>query len=421
MIGGAIVVNGVYLLGAVVLSPMWLTRMIRTGKIKTDWPARFGKGRTLPPARGPRVLLHAVSVGEVNATLSLIDELRHEIESVDIVVATTTDTGFARACQLFAAEHEVVRFPFDFSWSVRRFLDRVQPDVVGLMELELWPNMLAQCEARSLPVAVLNGRLSDRSLRRYRRVPRWLRRLLVGRVTRIAAQDDTYAERFCAVGAAEHCVQRLGNMKWDTARIADEVEDAASLAEAMGIDRAKPLVVAGSTCPIEHELLQDAVGEGVQLLCAPRKPEWFDDAARVLTGCARRSKGDRGSTTGRFLLDTIGELRQAYALADVVVVGRTFADLGGSDMIEPIALGKATIVGPDTRNFASVTQILREADGLETATKETLGSTLRALLDAPERRRALADAGRRAIRAEQGASRRHAALLHALIEDRTAP
>src|SRR5262249_14810801 len=142
------------------------------------------------------------------------------------------------------------------------------------------------------------------------------------------------------------------------------VEGAEQLGVEMGIDRGKPLVVAGSTAPDEHELLVNAVPEGVQLLCAPRRPEWFDHAAAVLAGCARRSKGERGSSAGRFLLDTIGELRMAYALADIVVVGRSFGNLHGSDMIEPVALGKPTIIGPAVADFQDAVDALLTGDGI---------------------------------------------------------
>jgi 3-deoxy-D-manno-octulosonic-acid transferase len=206
-------------------------------------------------------------------------------------------------------------------------------------------------------------------------------------------------------------------MKWDTAEIADVVEGSDALAEALGIDRNRPLVVAGSTAPGEHELLVEAVADGVQLLCAPRKPEWFDQAAAALPGCARRSRGDHGSSTGRFLLDTIGELRAAYALADVVVVGRSFGSLHGSDMMEPVALGAATIVGPAVADFQDTVDALLAGNGLVQTDRESLATVVRRLLDEPERRRVLADNARRVIRVQQGATERNAALIRSLVEE----
>jgi 3-deoxy-D-manno-octulosonic-acid transferase len=411
-------VDLLYAIVAIVTAPVWIVRMCRTGKLRTDWAARLG--RTEPvPGDGPRLLLHAVSVGEVNAIRLLVEHLAEVAPHGSVVVATATDTGFRRATELFGGRCAVRRYPFDFSGSVRRFLDAVRPTAVALVELEVWPNFVAACTARSIPVCVINGRLSERSTRRYAKV-----RSLVApsfeRLAFVAAQDATYAERFRTLGTRASDVLVTGTMKWDTAHIADEVPQAAELAAAMGIDRQRPLVVGGSTAPGEHELLHEAVPEDVQLLCAPRKPEWFDQAASALPGCARRSRGERGSPTGRFLLDTIGELRAAYALADVVVVGRTFADLGGSDMIEPVALGKATIVGPSTRNFADTVAALHAAEGIvEVAGGEVLAAVIGELLVDEPLRVDLAARGRAVIRERQGATARHAELLLSLLDERT--
>ncbi|MDG2022651.1 MAG: glycosyltransferase N-terminal domain-containing protein [Phycisphaerales bacterium] len=413
-------IDAAYLAAAIVASPLWLPRMISTGKIRTDWPARFGRGPDLPATARPRVLLHAVSVGEVNATDLLVDELQREDPAIEPIVATTTDTGFARASTLFEGRCEVVRYPFDTSGAVRRLFDRVGPDAVGLIELEVWPNFLKEAAKRDIPVAVVNGRLSERSHRRYARLGP-IARGLFRRLTLAAVQDETYADRFRSMGIPSDRVKVTGSMKWDTARIADDVPDAHALADAMGIDPDRPLVVAGSTAPIEHRLLHEAVGEDAQLLCAPRRPEWFDAAATDLPGCARRSTGDHGSDTDRFLLDTIGELRMAYALADIVVVGRTFGDLGGSDMIEPIALGKPTIIGPDVTNFTAIASDLRKAGGLVQTTPDRLGREIRDLLSNTNRAEGLVRDGREYIRTRQGATSRHSRILRDLATCGTKP
>lgn len=403
-------IDALYLVAAIASSPFWLARMIRTGKIRTDWRARFGHGETLPDSDRPRVLLHAVSVGEVNATDLLVDALLTRDPAIEPVVATTTDTGFARATALFEDRCEVVRYPFDASGAVRRLLDRVRPDAIGLVELEIWPNLLAEARRRSIPVAVVNGRLSARSHRRYRRIGLLARRLFRS-LTMAAVQDDTYATRFRSMGLPSDRVRVTGSMKWDTARITDSVEGAAELGDSLGIDPTKPVVVAGSTAPEEHRLLHEAVPTGVQLICAPRKPEWFDGAARDLPGCVRRSEGRRTEGGERFLLDTIGELRAAYGLADLVVVGRTFVDLGGSDMIEPIALGKPVVVGPDVANFEAIAEALLEAEALVQCGRTELSTMIRTLLDDPERAGRMSNRGRAHIRDRQGATNTHAELL----------
>lgn len=407
-------VDLVYLLMAVATSPVWLARMIRTGKIHTDWRGRFGGGEALPRPNRPRVLLHAVSVGEVNAIRLLVDHLASGDDdgdgAVEVVVATTTDTGFARARTLFGATHPVVRYPLDFSFAVRRFLRRVRPGVVTLVELEVWPNFTARCAKEGVAVCVVNGRLTARSAARYDLIHALVRPSF-GRIGVAAVQTEAYAERFRKLGVRKDRVRVTGTMKWDTAEIADKVPGAAALAEALGIDRSRPLVVAGSTAREEHALIRDAVPDGVQLLCAPRRPEWFDDAAAALPGCVRRSRGASGSATGRFLLDTIGELRAAYALADLVVVGRSFGALHGSDMMEPVALGKATIVGPAVTDFEAVVEALRAGDGIVQTDASSLATVIAELLDDPDRRRRLAANGRAVIRAQQGATARNVAVI----------
>ena len=409
-----------YLIAAAVTSPIWLIRMARTGKIRTDWPGRFGRVQPPIPTPAPgrqRLLFHAVSVGEVNAIRQLVERLADEF---DIVIATTTDTGFARAQALWGrSPHRIVRYPFDFSWAVSRFLRAVQPAAVALTELEVWPNFTAVCQARGVPVCVINGRLTERSFSRYRLV-KWIMQRSFARLAFAAVQNDAYAARFKGMGAAVDRVHLAGTMKWDTAQIADRVEGADRLAREMGIDRSRPLIVAGSTAPGEHELLHAATPAGVQLLCAPRKPEWFDQAASALPHCLRRTHARAPAASDiprsdRFLLDTIGELRMAYALADLVVIGRSFGDLHGSDMMEPAALGKAVIVGPAVRDFQDTVDALLAGDGIVQITADQLPQTVARLLDDPVRRRQIADNARRIIQANQGATERHARLIRDML------
>jgi len=363
------------------------------------------------------VLVHAVSVGEVNAIREFVPLLG---ERAEVVVAASTDTGLARARELFADAHLVVRYPLDASGAVRRFLDAVRPDAVALVELELWPNFVRECVRRGIPIGVVNGRLSDRSFRGYRRIRPFMRRSFRS-LAFAGVQDETYAERFLAMGTPRERVHITGSMKFDSARVG-AAEGADALARDLGIDRARPLIVAGSTGPGEEALLREACeralpGRGVQLLCAPRKPERFDEAAAALPGCVRRSRpGAPADAPPRwFLLDTIGELRSAYALADLVVVGRSFFDLYGSDPLEPAALGRPVLIGPRVDDFRSVVETLGHAGAIVRTDRDRLGADLAALLDDAERR---ADLGRRAlacVEANRGASRRNAGLVAAAV------
>lgn len=420
-----------YALAATVTAPWWAR------KTRGGWRERFGHIPALPPpAPGrPRVLVHGVSVGEVSALRGLVPMLR---ESADVVVCASTDTGLARARELFGpvlGDSRVVRYPLDLSSGVRRFLDAVRPDAVGLVELEVWPNFVSGCRRRGIPVGVINGRLSPRSFRGYRRVRPFLRPTFASLAV-AAVQDEAYAGRFRAMGVPADRVRITGSMKWDAAPVADHVPGAEELAREMGIDLERPIIVAGSTAPGEDALLHAACPKGVQLLCAPRKPEWFADAFRALGGeraCVRRSqaRGEGAVQRGafgalvdkrdRFLLDTIGELRKAYALADVAVVGRTFEDYGGSDPIEPAALGKPVVVGPHVGNFLSVVKSFDESGGIVRTTRAGLPAELAALLADRPRRETLAARARECIAAHQGATARHAEILLDLARRAAAP
>jgi 3-deoxy-D-manno-octulosonic-acid transferase len=393
------------------LTAPWWARKARGG-----WRERFGHAERLGPGdpRRPRILLHAVSVGEVNALRTLVPLLAPEAE---VVVASTTDTGLARARDLFARDARVVRYPLDFSWSVARFLEAVRPDLAALVELEVWPNFVRECARRRIPVAVINGRLSERSFRGYRKVSRFMRRSFSA-LEFAAVQDADYAARFEAMGVSpENCLV-TGSMKWDAAPepggAPSPVADA--LARDFGIDRSRPLVVAGSTGPGEEALLHASCPPGVQLLCAPRKPERFNEAAAALPGCIRRSASRGGGfrespRSDRFLLDSMGELRDAYCLADVVVVGRSFGDQFGSDPMEPIALGKPAMIGPKVADFAFVVREFERHGGILRTDRDRLGSDLASLLAHPDQGRALVNGGLACIAAHRGASRRHADLL----------
>ncbi|MBL9002080.1 MAG: hypothetical protein JNK25_13185 [Phycisphaerae bacterium] len=386
-------------------------------KKRRGWKERFGVlPKLAPPAGKPRLMIHAVSVGEVNALRHLIPILRDEF---DLVVSASTDTGLARANELYSQVCSVIRYPLDFSWAVARLLDAAMPDAVALVELEVWPNFVRECSRRHIPVCVINGRLSERSYRGYRKVARFFGGIL-RQLAFVAVQDPEYAERFERLGVPPGVLHITGSMKWDAAQIADFVPGADELAAELGIDRTRPLIVAGSTGPGEEALLLNACPPDVQLLCAPRKPERFNEAASVLNGCRRRSLPVGTSSPSRlFLLDTIGELRKAYSLADVIVVGRSFGDMYGSDPIEPAALGKPILIGPSVSDFAQIVRALDEAGGLVRTSRETLAADLARLLAHPTEAQRIAENARLCIRSHQGASERHAHLLRRLIASKS--
>ena len=365
---------------------------------------RLGLGVSLGPAN-KRILLHAVSVGEVNAIRTLVTDLTNQ--GYEIVISVTTDTGLLRADELYGAQHTVTRFPLDYGFSVRAFLKRIRPNIIALVELEVWPNFIGISATKNIPLIVVNGRLSERSYKRYARANFFLRKTF-SRLTAIGMQTQEYAQRVENLGGKNVTVE--GTMKWDNALLSNTVDGAKELANSLGIDTNKKLIVAGSTTPQEHALLLESIPENVQLLCAPRRPEWFDDAEKALSPCNRRTSNER-STTNHFLLDTFGELDKAYALADIVVVGRSFAPFHGSDPVQSIALGKPTIIGPNASDFQEMVDVLVEGGGLIQCNNSELATHIDTLLTNKSACNQLVENGQRVIASKQGATKRYEQII----------
>ncbi len=412
-----------YLILAIAYIPILIFQRVFRGKIRTGWGERFGH---VPVRVGdkPCIWIHAVSLGEANAAVSLVAEFRRRLPDHDIVVSTTTDTGRAAAIKHFG-DASVFRYPLDFSWMVRRALDRIRPRMVILMELEVWPNFIDIATARGIPVGIANGRVTaEKSMRRFQLpILASLARRMFGKLSFIAAQDDTYAKRFVELGAPASRVQMVGNLKYDTALIADCVDGDAALGTAMGIDSARPLIVAGSTGPDEEPILINTYDEilkttgDVQLAIIPRKPERFDEVAAMIEArgfnCLRRSHLPDGTTppaaSGRAVLlgDTMGELRKFYSLATVVFVGRTLVPLGGSDLMEVAGLAKPMCYGPHVENFADADAQLRTAEGAYRVTDAAaLLPALRGLLKDEAWRQKMGANAREVVRRNQGATSR---------------
>ena len=197
----SILVDLIYLAFLLIASPILVPVLIVRSKRGYDLRSRLGHVAALDAPGRPRVLIHAVSVGESNAIKTLVSHLLDRSDPYDVVIATTTETGFARASSLYGARCRVLRYPVDLGWCVRRFLNAVRPDLAVMVELELWPNFTSECRRRDIPIAVVNGRLSERSFRGYSRVA-WLIRRMFRRVDAVAAQTDVYAQRFSALGTA---------------------------------------------------------------------------------------------------------------------------------------------------------------------------------------------------------------------------
>ncbi|HCD31345.1 MAG TPA: hypothetical protein DER01_02995, partial [Phycisphaerales bacterium] len=281
-----------YLTGLTVSSPVWGYKLLTTGKWRTDWSGRFGKGDALSkPAGSKTIVFHAVSVGETSLIRRLVTELESRDENLNIVIANTTNTGINQSQKLYGDKHPIVRYPLDLTGAVNHFLDRIQPDVVATVELEVWPHLTEACHKRDIPICVINGRISDRSFPRYAKFAPLLRPTF-SKLSAAAMQTQTYADRITVMGTPADRVHVLDSMKWDAADLSDTVAGSDDLATSMGIDRNRPIVVLGSTGDDEEKLLTDqlqrTLGQDVQIIIVPRKPERFNAVASQYPGIIRR-------------------------------------------------------------------------------------------------------------------------------------
>lgn len=421
-----------YGLGVGVSAPYWLIRPKARRKVLRAFRERMGR---VPPREGdnPAVLIHAVSLGEMNATRALVAILQRERPDLRFVITTTTDTGYDRARELYGSSPAITiaRFPLDFSGAVSRLLDAMRPNVVVLMEGELWPNFLRECGWRDIRTVLVNGRVTSWSYRNYKLVKPIARSMLEG-LDGICVQGQTYADRFISLGAPPGRVLITGTMKFDTAPVGEGVSGAMPLAESVGLRVGQERIwVCGSTGPGEEEVLLAVYREllmkfpRLRLVLVPRHPQRFDEVAGLIEQSkfrvVRRSQRNRSLDPNApippvVLGDTMGELRVFYSIADLVFVGRSLFDLGprqrGSDMIEPAALSKPVIVGPWTDNFAEAVKIFLAADAMRVATDpESLAGHVAELLANP---RGAEQMGRRAatiVSVERGATERNAQVI----------
>jgi 3-deoxy-D-manno-octulosonic-acid transferase len=417
-----------YALGFGLSAPYWLIRPSARRKVSTALSQKMGRVARRDDA-SCAIMIHAVSLGEINATRALVDSLRAARPELRFIVSVTTDTGFARGQELYGSAPGVtlVRYPLDFSSAVDRFLDALHPAIVVLLELEVWPNFIHRCLARKIPVLLINGRVTPGSFRRYR-LARPLFGGMFSHLDRVCVQDEVYAKRFAELGVPPDRLQITGTMKFDTAQIGQTVDGQDELAQSLRLSPGRQrLWVCGSTGPGEEEIilpiyreLRERFGD-LRLAIIPRKPERFEEVAQIIHsggfGLIRRSSPTFDVITPSVILgDTMGELRKFYALADLVFVGRSLVDLGskqhGSDMIEPAALGKPVIVGPFTANFADAMDRFIAARAIEVAPDAAgLEDAATRLLDQPDQAARMGAAAQKVVMNSRGATARHVRII----------
>jgi 3-deoxy-D-manno-octulosonic-acid transferase len=415
-------------LALVLSAPWWLLEMLRHGKYRTGFSERLGTvPARLTGAAGRETLwIHAVSVGEVMAVTRVVEELTSHLPEWRIVVSTTTDTGQKLARERFG-QNNVFYFPLDLGWAIKPYLQALRPKLIVLAESEFWPNLLRLAHDEGVPVAVVNARVSDRSLPRYWRFRGLLCRVL-GNVNEFLAQSAEDARRLVRIGAPAERVKVGGNLKFEV-KTPRSTPLGEAFAAAVVRDPFGPVIVAGSTLEGEETMLLDCLRPMLKsypasvMVLAPRHPERFGAVAALLQSSGLRWQR-RSQWTGQpleagavILLDTIGELAALYQFADIAFVGGSLVPRGGHNVLEAAQFGVPILVGPHTENFRDIVDIFQRADALRVVTPESLASEVMRLLDNDEERARLGRNARAVMQEQGGATLRTVDALLALLPE----
>ncbi len=415
-------------LAAPAVSALFLWRGLRERSYWRNFRERFGFGARLSVAP---IWIHAVSVGEVQAATPLAKALRERYPDIPVLISTFTPTGAARARAALADAAEVRYLPYDLPGAVRRFLDRIRPRLAVIVETELWPNLYRECHRRRVPLLIASARLSPRSARHYQLLGTLFREALAGGVV-VAAQAEGDAERFRSLGASQANTHVTGNLKFDYTLSPAILARGRQLRRRYAADR--PIWVAGSThggaeerTLLEaHQRLRAAHPDAL-LVLAPRHPNRFAEVAAWLESSGapfvRHSLSPPSAAAAGaqiVLLDTLGELLDFYAAADVAFVGGSLVPIGGHNLLEPAALGVAILTGPHTFNGAEVARLLTECGAARIVSgPEELASSLAALLEDAGLRADLGARARAVVEANRGALAKLLALIGPLLESET--
>jgi len=408
-------------------SPIAAYRCIIHKRYRKGWKHRFGN-ITRKYSQKKCIWLHAVSLGEINAAKTVIESLCSTISDCEIVISTNTDTGMARAETLYGSKFSIFYFPFDFSFISRKVFRRLQPNMILLVELEVWPNLVFNAYKNNIPVIVINGRLSDKSFPKYKKV-KMLIKPVFEKLTLAVVQTKEYAQRFVELGCHADRVIVAGSLKYDTAEISIPSSDTQQIINQLKID-GQQLIVAGGTGNGEEKIILDCFGQlktnlhngNLRLVIVPRKPERFNEVASLIAqngfsflrfsdykANSLKIAQDRNAV---ILVDTMGDLRKFYAIATVNIVGRSLVDMGGSDMIESAAMGKFTIFGKYTYNFRqSAEDLLKNNGAVKVENTIELYNTIEKALTNNSYRRQIEENGKNVVLNNKGATQKTIEIL----------
>jgi 3-deoxy-D-manno-octulosonic-acid transferase len=401
-----ILLDAAYFGAGVLVSPWLLFKTATDRRYRHRLGERFG---CVAASEKKTLWIHCASVGEVNLAKPIVARLKKSKPDLQIHITTVTLAGRENAEKSFP-DARVSYFPLDFGGSVRRALRRIKPVGVILVELEVWPNFVRRCAKEGIPVAVVNGRMSERSFGRYR-FWGWYFRSVFRRLAAVGVQNDVYAGRLKEMGAAPVVT---GNLKYDAAIGYDPAVEEKAWREQLGLGDA-PVLVAGSTHDPEERILADTYKKlqkavpGVRLVVAPRHLDRLAEVQKAVESadlkCYKRTQIiPGGPTDGVILLDTVGELSRVYSAATAVFIGGTFCARGGQNMLEPASLGKPVVSGPSLSNFEEIARTLVDAGGMRVIDNPVdLAGALAELLRDPARAREIGARSAEAVRAGKGA------------------
>jgi len=414
------------LLPLVLLRLLW--RSLRAPAYRQRIGERFGffEGAPLPGG----IWIHAVSVGEVQAIEPLVRHLQKQHPELAITLTTSTPTGSERVRLLFGREIFHVYFPYDLPWCLQRFLRRIQPCMLVMVETEIWPNLLQLCDEQGIITLLANGRLSERSARGYARLGGFSRRVF-GLIRAVAAQSSADAERFVQLGVPRERVRVTGSIKFDMKIPASVQEQAQVVKRLLGEDR--PVWIAASTHEGEEEQVLAAHARILEkipsalLLLVPRHPERFDRVAALIQRQGYRFVRRSAllpcePDTQVFLVDTMGELPLFLGVADVAFIGGSLVGTGGHNMLEAAAQGVPVVFGPHVFNFTAIAALLKDKEAaVEVRDSRELAEVVSAWLgDASERSR-IGENGRRAVEENRGALEKLVEMVEELLRQPLIP
>jgi len=390
--------------------------MIKKGKYKDSLKERLGCISSLPSLKDC-IWIHGVSVGEIKAAQPIIAQCKKDFPDRKILLSSTSSSGRKIAKELYS-ECLVVPFPLDFSWSVLKYFRHFSPALVILMELELWPNFLYWARRKNIPVLLVNGRLSEKSFRRYSYLSKFFS-YMTKAIRYFAVQNELYAQRFEKLGINKDRVCITGNMKFDAVFTEKNLQKKEKILKILG-NLDFPILVAGSTHSPEENILLSSYDEllssfpDLRMILVPRDPQRAEEIAQcaiqkqfIVTKRTQIQEEFSFSPRHVLIVDTIGELSILYSIASVVFIGGSLIPHGGQNFIEPAFLGKAIVCGPYMHNFPDIRIFLEENALVQLENSQNLTKTLFHLLQNQDWNRTLGTKAKNIVEKSQGCTQKN--------------